>query len=76
MEFFGEKLKRILYSRGISTLRFEQETTIGRRIFYEDRRLHQATIMAIAYYLDMEVEELVEGTTAELFLTGGPYRAN
>lgn len=76
MEFFGDKLRRILYSRGISTVRFELETGIARRIFYEERPLRQATIMAIAYYLDMEVEELVEGTNAELFVTGGPYRAN
>ena len=76
MEFFGEKLKRILYSRDISTLRFERETGIGRKLFYAERKINTSTIMAIAYYLNMEVEELVEGTTAELFLTGGPYRAN
>lgn len=67
MEPFRDKLKRLLQERGISANQFERETGIARRIFCESytRKLHRSTLLAIAYFLQMDVEELVQGTTAE-----------
>lgn len=63
---FIEKLRMILKERDISTHQFERDTLIARRIFYDKgRSLHKSTLMAIAYYLKMDAEEMVEGTDAE-----------
>jgi hypothetical protein len=63
---FCDKLRKILKEKGISTLKFEYDTGIGRRIFYETNRKHgKSLLMGIAYYLNMTVEELVKGTDAE-----------
>ena len=63
---FVDKLRMILKERDISTHRFQRETLIDRKIFYnKDRQLHKSTLMGIAYYLKMDAEEMVEGTDAE-----------
>ena len=63
---FRDHLRDLLRERGISTYQFEADTGIARRIFYTDRGSHRrATLMAIAYYLGMRVEDLVAGTDAE-----------
>jgi hypothetical protein len=62
---FAQRLRQILWNRKISLLQFSIDTGIDRRIFYRKRRKHHRTMyMAIAYYLNMTVEELIEGTTA------------
>lgn len=62
-----DKVKAILKSRKIPLTRFAEETGIDRaNFFYRDMHKHCRYIhMAIAYYLDMDVEELVAGTDAE-----------
>ena len=63
---FIDKLRMILKKRNISTHQFERDTLIARRIFYDKgRRLNKSTLMAIAYYLKMDAEEMIEGTDAE-----------
>ena len=62
----GQKISSLLYSRGISTNKFERDTGIARRILYpSEYKPRRATLMAVAYYLDTTVEELVSGTDAE-----------
>lgn len=62
---FEQKLRQILWDRGISILRFCDETGIARRFFYRDTQRHnKTTYMAIAYYLNMKVEDMIEGTDA------------
>lgn len=64
---FREKLKQILKQRGISLSRFSEDTGIDRVSFFykraEARKPH--VYMAIAYYLGMTLEELLEGTEME-----------
>ena len=70
---FHERLRAIAKERGISQNRFEQDTGIARRIFSERpgrKKMYRSTIMAIAYYFGMTVEELIEGTTAVDFWYG------
>lgn len=63
---FHIKLRKILDERGISMLKFEYDTRIDRRIFYNKKHKHgKSLLMAIAYYLKMTGEELVAGTDAE-----------
>ena len=62
---FGYKLRNILKERKISHVRFEMDTGIRRGILYATKhRHHRSTLMAIAYYLKMDVEALVEDTDA------------
>ena len=62
----GRRISDLLYNKGISTLKFEMDTGIARRILYSSKhRPHRSTLMAVAYYLEMTVEELVAGTDAE-----------
>lgn len=62
---FEQRLRQILWDRNINTIQFSIDTGIARNIFYRNRHKHRRAIyMAIAYYLNMTVEELVEGTTA------------
>ena len=62
----GQKISGLLYSRGISTNQFERDTGIARRILYPSKyKTKRVTLMAVAYYLDMTVEELVSGTDVE-----------
>lgn len=68
---FGDKVRTILKSRKITTAQFEVDTGIGRRVLYRnDHRHHKSTLMAIAYYLNMTVEDLVDGTDAIDILYG------
>ena len=63
---FFHRVRKILKERKITTLQFECDTGIARRILYKtDHRPHKATLMAIAYYLKMDGEELVKGTDVE-----------
>ena len=69
---FREKLRAILKARKIPLTRFDDDTGIDRANFFY-RKGRQAShkhcryiYMAIAYYLDMTVEELIEGTDAEI----------
>ena len=63
-----DKVKAILKSRKIALTRFAEETGIDRvNLLYKDMHKHCRYIhMAIAYYLGMDVEELVSGTDAEI----------
>ena len=61
---FTDRLRQLLEDRGISKRRFEIETGICRKIFYQKRRLHKSMLMAIAYYLGMKAEEMIDGTDA------------
>ena len=66
---FKEKLRKLLKERGITLKQFSVDTSINReRFFYnKDHHKHHLYIyMAIAYYLGMTVEELVEGTDGEI----------
>ena len=64
---FKDKVKAILKSRKIPLTKFAEETEIDRvNFFYKDMHRHCKYIhMAIAYYLGMDVIELVSGTDAE-----------
>lgn len=65
MEFIV-RLEQILKERGIKKAQFEADTGISRRIFYGgERMVRKSTLMAIAYYLGIYVEKLIEGTDAE-----------
>lgn len=67
MVSFKDRLLAILGERDISISRFEQETGIHRCIFTRNRnkKPRKATLLAIAYVLDMRVEDLIKGTDAE-----------
>ena len=62
---FREKLKRILKEKGISTRQFEIDTGICKDILYYERKTHKSMLMGLAYYLEMKVEDMIEGTDAE-----------
>ena len=64
---FSDKVKELLREHHISLGAFEKDTGIHRRFFYgqQARRPRKATIMAIAYYLGICVEELILDTDAE-----------
>ena len=67
MRFF-DRVRDILYERNISIAKFEKDTGIQRQFFYKNRNVkghRKATIMAIAYYFRIPVEELICGTDAE-----------
>lgn len=66
---FKYRVKQILKERGISLLKFSDDTGINRENFFYRRESHKHCRyihMAIAYYLNMDVEELVLGTDAEI----------
>lgn len=67
---FKEKLRAILKARKIPLTKFAFDTGVDRANFFyrkDKTRKHCRYIyMAIAYYLDMTVEELIEGTDAEV----------
>lgn len=63
---FKTKLRSILKERGIHVTDFCLDTGINRQsFFHKHNKHHRTTYMAIAYYLGMRVEELIEGTDAE-----------
>ena len=66
---FRDKVKAILKERGIPLTKFQDDTGINRENFFYRRQSHKHCRyihMAIAYYLNMDVEELVTGTDAEI----------
>ena len=63
---FKAKLRAILKERNILVTDFCLDTGINRQsFFHKHNRHHRTTYMAIAYYLSMKVEELIDGTDAE-----------
>ena len=65
---FKQRLKDILRERNITILRFCEDTGINRENFFYRKANHKHCryiYLAIAYYLNMTVEELVKGTDAE-----------
>lgn len=66
---FKDRVRTLLYQKGISLRKFSDDTGINRENFFYRKKSqkHCRYIhMAIAYYLDMDVEELVLGTDAEV----------
>ena len=67
---FKDKLRAILKSRKITIFQFCQDTGIDRvNFFYRKNASHQHCryiYMAIAYYLNVDVAELVADTDAEI----------
>ena len=66
---FRDKVKSMLWERGISLYQFNDDTGINRNNFFYGRESHKHCRyihMAIAYYFGMDVEELIEGTDAEI----------
>ena len=62
---FKTRLRGILAQRGIYLQDFCADTGIDRvSFFHKANRHHRTTYMAIAYYLGMKVEDLIEGTDA------------
>ena len=61
---FSKRLSQLLRERGITIEQFEADG-MSRRIIYEKRKRRRLTLMGLAYYLGITVEELVDGTTAE-----------
>lgn len=66
-EHFGDRVRRLLKERGKTSTDLEIETGMARRILYKfyDNRPTRSTLMALAYYLGVTVEELVDGTDQE-----------
>ena len=65
---FKQRLKDILRKRHISIFQFCEDTGICRESFFYRKTNHKHgkyVYMAMAYYLSMAVEELIEGTDAE-----------
>lgn len=63
---FKTKLREMLQQRGICLRQFCWDTGLAHQsFFYRECKHRRATYMAIAYYLEMSVEELIEGTDAE-----------
>ena len=61
----GDRIKQLLWERGITTLKFEADTGMSRRLFYHRTGVvRRSILMACAYYLGITVEEMVEGTDA------------
>lgn len=67
---FETKLRKILKQRKIYIFQFSQDTGIDRANLFYRKNANQAhrkyIYMAIAYYLGMTVEELVDGTDGEI----------
>ena len=66
---FKDRVRSILKERKISLLRFSDDLGLSRENFFYTRGCHKHCRyihMAIAYYLNMDVEELIAGTDAEI----------
>lgn len=61
---FSRRLSQLLRERGITVEQFEADG-MSRHIIYDKSKRRRVTLMGLAYYLGITVEELVEGTTAE-----------
>ena len=59
------RVRQMLSEKGVSQNAFELDTGICRRVLYPHKHQpHRSTLMALAYYFGVTVEELVEGTDA------------
>lgn len=71
---FNQRLRGILYQKGITIIQFCDGTGISRENFFyrKGKRLKHCRYiyMAIAYYLEMNVEDLISGTDAEVDFYG------
>ncbi len=66
---FKVRVREILEERKIPIFEFQESTGINRTSFFYKRDAHKHCRyihMAIAYYFDMDVEELIAGTDAEI----------
>lgn len=66
---FKNKVRALLKERKITFVQFSIDTGIDQRNFFYRKESHKHCRyihMAIAYYLGMDVEELVAGTDAEI----------
>lgn len=61
---FSKRLSQLLRERGITVEQFEADG-MSRHIIYDKSKRRRLTLMGLAYYLGITVEELVDGTTAE-----------
>ena len=61
----NRRIRYLLQDRGVPQAMFETETGIRKNILYRSNKIRRSTLMALAYYFGMTVEELVKGTTAE-----------
>lgn len=61
---FSKRLSQLLRERGITIEQFEADG-MSKHIIYDKRKRRRLTLMGLAYYLGITVEELVYGTTAE-----------
>ena len=61
----NRRIRYLLRDRGVPQAMFEAETGIRKNILYRSNKIRRSTLMALAYYFGMTVEELVRGTTAE-----------
>lgn len=62
---FKQKLRKILYERNITILKFCEDIGIDRpSFFYKDHHHSRHIYMAIAYYLGLDVDDLMDGTDA------------
>lgn len=64
---FYQRLRLLVYDKGLTVEQFEREAGLDRRILYKVRRHHRCTLMGLAYFFGMTVEELVVGTSEEEF---------
>lgn len=62
---FYRRLRSLVRERGLTVEQFEREAGMDRRVLYRPRGNHLVTLMGLAYFFGMTVEELVAGTTAE-----------
>lgn len=65
---FREKLRGILRERRIPITKFSDDVGLDRANFFYRKQKHKHcryVYMAIAYYLDVDAEDLVAGTDAE-----------
>lgn len=69
---FKDRVRSILKQRKIPLTKFSDDTGIDRvNFFYKGAHKHCRYVhMAIAYYLNMDVEELIAGTDAEIDFYG------
>ena len=72
---FEQRLRDILYEREIPINRFSDDTGIDKANFFyrktrNRRKRCRYIYMAIAHYLNMDVEDLIRGTDAEIDFYG------
>lgn len=61
----SRRIRYLLQDRGIPQARFEEETGVSKHVLYGDHWIRRSTLMALAYYFGISVEDLVEGTTGK-----------